>query len=171
MNQSHVRRNTGRGVPFTGIAAALALLAACSSPTAPRIPAGAIQIVPGGGATWSHTWSTFKGFSVSITITNNWDRTIYFVGGGCGKNTERNVGGSWLMLPNQTICLSIAYPPKPIMPGESLTEAVFFSTDESLALPGQHRVFLGLALKDGDQFRSLGDHFSVSDPFLVMAGS
>ncbi|HEU4747524.1 MAG TPA: hypothetical protein VFS56_03420 [Gemmatimonadaceae bacterium] len=153
------------------MAAALALLVACSSPSAPRVPTGAIQIVPGESAAWSHTWSTFSGFSVPITITNNWDRTIYLVGGNCGVKTEQNIDGSWRMLPNQTVCALVGYPPTPIAPGESFTQAVFFSTNESLALPGQHRVIVGLAVKDGDEFRLLADHFSVSSPFLVTDGS
>jgi hypothetical protein len=171
MKHNHVRRTTVGLMSITPIAAVLALLAACGDSTGPHVPAGAIQIVSVGSATWSPTSTTTKGFSVPITITNNWDRTIYFVRG-CGADVEQNTDGSWRRLPSQTVCaLAVGYPPAPIAPGESLTQATFFSTVESSAVTAQHRVVVGLAVKEDEEFRLLPDRFSVSSPFLVTNGS
>ena len=171
MKHNHVRRSTVRLMSITPIAAALALLTACSDPTAPRVPAGAIQIVSGGNATWSPTSTTTKGFSVPITITNNWNRTIYFLRG-CGANVEQNTDGAWRKLPSQTICAAtVAYPPSPIAPGEILTQSAFFSTIEGSALVGEYRVIVELAVKNDDEFRLLAERFTVSSPFLVTNGS
>lgn len=169
MKHCQVRRNTVRGVPFTVMAAALALLAACTAATGPRVPVGAIQFVVNGDGTWTRHSSDSKGFSVPITITNNWDRTVY-LRQPCPFGTEQNVDGSWRTLPTRTICILMLLAPTPIAPGESLTSSAGFATEESSARPGQHRLIVLFAVKDGDQLRVL-DHFTASSPFLVTDGN
>ena len=145
----------------------LCVLAGCDNPTGPRVDTRAIRIEPTQSSVALRQVGAETVFTVPYSITNNSNNTVYLTISGCADYAERLVAGFWQPLVNRIFCPAVLLPPRPILPGESLTGSTIIITDADSGGPGQYRIVLPIGLEVDGKILLLRRDLRASLAFLV----